>query len=353
MMKNVRLLLFMVGICFSTMIGSGVLLGQVMESLTKVSGYVVALDDSSPVAGATVNVAWVMTQTGPDGYFSLDLREVTELTDLMVTHPEFAPYSKPISGSVDDGATLEVLLKRVDTIVEIDPLMENTVETPDGVVVRFPPLKNVGEPLVIRLTSYNAGNRDLLAAPGNFTARMQDEDVQLISQGMVNIEAIGAETEQSYTLADEDPIVIDVPASGNPDFQSGQIPLWFYDRDTGRWIYIGESIQISEDTWQAILDEIGWDINIDKILEFFATIRAGLFDPDWQPNDTFIVRFLAEGWSVEYNLLSDYFEVPLVPVEIPIMISVTNQRTGMYCEREIIIPQAEAGQTIELPPFCQ
>ncbi len=205
-------------------------------------GRVRSFADGAPITGAAVVTLAEETSTDADGNFSLTVPRIFADDYLRVTVEGFAPYQQSLSIYSPPTATTSIRLLPVDTEAVIDPGLEtgNTITTPDGASVHFPPLDGITENLVVAITSYNVNTHEITCVPGDFSALDSNgEDVHIVSQGMMDVTIVGETSAETYSLEGMGEYTITMPITGDAAPAPDTIPSWYFDTDISKWIEFG------------------------------------------------------------------------------------------------------------------
>lgn len=182
---------------------------------------------------ATVKIGQVIKLTDAQGRFSMQVPMASQYA-VSVSATGYASTHRIYKSTKNIVSVVEKLLP-VDTTEIINPAVINTVSTLDGASVTFPAMTGITENLSVSITSISAANREIAAAPGNFSAIDKNgAAVELISQGMLDVVVRGVTTGNIYSLQNKGPFTIRIPAS-RPQKATSTQPLWFYDEALGKW----------------------------------------------------------------------------------------------------------------------
>lgn len=287
-----------------------------------------------PIAGAKVKYSGGEATTAANGTFTLNSTITTD-TPITVSAPGYADFSnvyKPTSGKILIHATL----LPIAVTATINPAVANTVATPGGAAIVFPAMSGITEQLSVSLTHIRANTRDILSAPGNFSAvTTTGSQVMLISQGMLDVVIKGVQTGQIYSLANKGPFTLKIPAS-IPSTAPATIPLWFYNTATGKWQEEGSAILTNGIYEGSVTHFSTWNVDspICTINGTCACINATVNDPSninlANPNHEYSITAEGSGWSKTVNATTAQIN-PINILNVPTgtaRVTVTNLTTG-------------------------
>jgi hypothetical protein len=287
-----------------------------------------------PIAGAKVKYSGGEATTAANGTFTLNSNITTD-TPITVSAPGYADFSnvyKPTSGKILIHATL----LPIEVTTTINPAVANTVTTPGGAAIVFPAMSGITEQLSVSLTHIRANTRDILSAPGNFSAvTSTGSQVMLTSQGMLDVVVKGVQTGQIYSLDNKGPFTLKIPAS-IPSTAPATIPLWFYNTATGKWQEEG-SATLANGIYQGSVTHFStWNVDspICTINGTCACITATVSDPSnislANPDHEYTITAEGSGWSKTINATTAQIN-PINILNVPTgtaRVTVTNRTTG-------------------------
>lgn len=309
-----------------------------------INGTVKMSGSGSPIGGATIKVGDGSTVSGQNGRFTLSLKRFTNKDTVSVTAPNYASYNRPIPdiSSSETNITLEILLVPVDTTQTINPGVTNVITAPDGASVTIPAIQGITENLNVSLTSYDISSDDMDSVPGDFTGIDENNnDVILISQGMLNVEITGAESGNYYSMEGYGTYEVVIPLSGDPALAPDVIPLWFYDTAKGKWIqegyanregnnYVGQVKHFSV-------------INVDIAKRENTCIEGYISDPDYVTGDVYKVKISSWGWQRIRFVTDTYYKIIRLPTNTMVHVEVVNQRTNATWSSSVVTSPVSTG----------
>ncbi len=210
------------------------------------TGRVIASDGSGGVPNSVIEVGTVQTTSGADGSYSVSL----PANDRVVVRVEANGFAENIRiARVVGGQStpLTVRLVKVGAIQTVAVASGGTVTVPNSVAqVVIPanglipqtggsPAENVGvsvTPIAVATTTSDM--------PGDFTASAGENLTTIVSSGAMEITARDSNNVQ-YGLAPGITVTIRIPVSTRSATVPATIPLFYFDRVTGRWVQDGQA----------------------------------------------------------------------------------------------------------------
>lgn len=302
-----------------------------------------------PISGAKVKYSGGEATTAADGTFTLNSNITTD-TPITVSAAGYADFSnvyKPTSGKIIIHATL----LPVAVTATINPAVANTVTTSGGAAIVFPAMSGISEQLSVSLTHIRANTRDILSAPGDFSAvTANGSQVILSSQGMLDVVVKGVQTGQVYSLANKGPFTIKIPAS-IPATAPATIPMWFYNTATGKWQEEG-SATLTNGIYQGTVTHFStWNMDVVSCMvnSTCACINATVNDPSnlnlSNLNHEYTITAEGSGWSKTINATTAQIN-PINLINLPTgssTVTVINRTTGW---------RGSLTQTVNAGPSC-
>lgn len=210
------------------------------------TGRVIASDGSGGVPNAVIEVGTVQTTSGADGSYSLSV-PVSDRAVVRVEANGFAENIRIARVVGGQSTPLTVRLVKVGVTQTVAVVSGGTVTVPNSVAqVVVPgnglvpqtggaPAVNVGvsvTPIAVATTTSDM--------PGDFTASAGGNIVTLVSSGAMGITARDSNNVQ-YDLAPGATMMIRIPVSTRSATVPTTIPLFYFDRVTGRWVQDGQA----------------------------------------------------------------------------------------------------------------
>lgn len=197
-------------------------------------------------------------------------------------------------------------------------------------------MSGISEQLSVSLTHIRANTRDILSAPGNFSAiTASGSQVILSSQGMLDVVIKGVQTGQIYSLNNKGPFTIKIPAS-IPSTAPSTIPMWFYNTTTGKWVEEG-SATLTNGVYQGTVAHFStWNMDIVSCMvnSTCACINATVNDPSnislANPNHQYTITASGSGWTRSIDATTAQIN-PVNLINLPsgtATLTITNRTTG-------------------------
>ena len=196
--------------------------------------------NGTPIAGATLRVGDVSATSSLDGTWTVPdaPRDATLVID---AGAEFLPFRVQVSDFPDGLADEELVLRRADLRMTIDPSQAIEVSIGDA-VVQIPVLPGINEDLDIKGWYYDANSPSAMASiPVPLRGTDGTTDFGLISRGMIGMTLTGAESGNAYTdfSAAADPFRVFIPMPFNAIGLTPTIDLWRTTDDDEIWQHDG------------------------------------------------------------------------------------------------------------------
>ena len=223
-----------------------------------ITGKVVDTKTEKPIMGADIELDGQSTLTDVDGMFTLDYVTYHGEKVMQVTNQGYTNHQRILKNVSTDINDAEITIKPYDVTRTVDPSVGATVQSPTGITVKIPPISGVDEKLDVSLTYFDASTNDINAVSGNFMGVQDgsDQQKQLMSYGVISVEARGSTTGQLYELTNQNAsksrlrnaksavasgeFEIVAPISGNLNNDAPDtIPLWYLDETKGVWVEEG------------------------------------------------------------------------------------------------------------------
>ncbi len=210
------------------------------------TGRVIASDGSGGVPNAVIEVGTVQTTSGADGSYSLSV-PVSDRAVVRVEANGFAENIRIARVVGGQSTLLTVRLVKVGVTQTVAVASGGTVTVPNSVAqVVIPanglipqtggsPAANVGvsvTPIAVATTTSDM--------PGDFTASAGENITTLVSSGAMGITGRDSNNVQ-YDLAPGTTMTIRIPVSTRSATVPTTIPLFYFDRVTGRWVQDGQA----------------------------------------------------------------------------------------------------------------
>lgn len=211
-----------------------------------ITGRVIASDGSGGVPNAVIEVGTVQTTSGADGSYSLSV-PVSDRAVVRVESNGFAENIRIARVVGGQSTPLTVRLVKVGVTQTVAVASGGTITVPNSVAqVIIPanglipqageaPAENVGirvTPIAVATTTSDM--------PGDFTASAGGNIMRLVSSGAMGIAARDGNNVQ-YDLAPGTTMTIRIPVSTRSATVPTTIPLFYFDRVTGRWVQDGQA----------------------------------------------------------------------------------------------------------------
>lgn len=319
-----------------------------------VQGHVSSITDYGPIESSDVEIEGNTTQTDFDGNFSLAAENIAAKGVLSIKKTGYVTYTRSLEDYKGSPVVIEAYLKPVDIIEEIDPDNSegNTVVTDKGASVKLPQLLGIGENLNVSVTSFDVSTEDIGAVPGNFSAMdSEGADVNIISQGMIDVTITGANSGTEYGLDGMGPFEITIPITGDPSQAPDTIALWFFDTDTGKWMEQGQATKTGNFYIGTVTHFTTW--NADFKYAELARVAGAINDPDPAPpaNESYSItlRFAGYTKTVVQSGNDTSFEIINLPVHTDMAIYVTKMSSNQTWRKDFTTPGD--GETIQLGNF--
>lgn len=215
-------------------------------SLGAITGRVIASDGSGGIPNAVVQLGAVQTTSGADGSYTLAVPPI----DRAVVQVDAAGFVENIRIARVVGGqntSLTVRLVKVGATQTVAVASGGTVTVPNSVAQVVVPANgllpqaggasaaNVGvsvTPIAVATTTSDM--------PGDFTASVGGNITTIVSSGAMGITARDSNNVQ-YDLAPGATATIRIPVSTRSATVPATIPLFYFDRVTGRWIQDGQA----------------------------------------------------------------------------------------------------------------
>lgn len=305
-------------------------------------GVVRDAESDKPLEGIIVVAGDMEAKTEYDGSFKIPLDWITikkGKTLVSIDAPGYATYKKPVLISDAEITYLNVYIKRVGVVEKIDnlsPVPQIVKDPKSGSQLIFPPRLGLPEPLIISMTYFDPKNeKDMLAAPGNFTGIIGGVRVELISYGMLDVQAVGVNSGRRYDRLDM-PVQVVMPI---PDGSPQDVPFWDLDQNTGDWTENGVAEQqiINEEAVFLANEKVfvftpkNLDIPIDE-----TTSISGKIDNS-NPWDTmYSISVTGFGRSAQLSSRYNEFVVRPLPLNFPGTLVITDLSTGVTISRPFV-----------------
>ena len=256
----------------------GPAVANVTEGSGNISGRVVSLD-GQPIAGARITTpAGVAAVSGADGVFGIGRLPAAERLAVSVSAEGFATSTAIYRVNAGSTSRREVVLMRRGRGVRVDAAAGGVVAFADGGRVTIPAnaFEGVrpGEVVNVSVTYYDPeSNRQLSAAPGDFSATEQDGRAsQLETAGMIDIRVTNAENTQ-LRLAEGRSVTVNFPDRDGP--ASDRWGLYRFDASTGTWVRTGDAPVDPDSTQRAEIPSVDIPWNLDKpLITTCITVRV-------------------------------------------------------------------------------
>ncbi len=291
------------------------------EKKTKIEGRVISVATNQPVAGAAVAVGDDETLTDDNGYFRLSVKLNRDdekpcnkhhrkrhkkhhkgkkgnkcdippadpcggsggTADIIrITGEGYVPYQNSLKYYTGDRIVFNALLMPVGVQKTIDPGApgDKYIGYRDGAAVTIPQLSGISENLVVSLTSFNVSTDDIRAISGDWSAvNAGDTDVNLISQGVIDVTITGADTGNNYSLEGYGTYGVRIPISGDIATAPDTIPLWSFDDATNKWVESGSAAKNGTFYEGTVTHFSLWNCDIEKVNNACITGTIGDTNP--------------------------------------------------------------------------
>jgi hypothetical protein len=251
---------------------------NVAEGSGNISGRVVSVA-GQPIAGARITAAnGAAAVSNADGGFVIGNLPATERLAVTVAAQGFATGTAIYRVNAGSTSRREVVLMPRGQAVVVDAGAGGVVAFAGGGRVTIPPnaFEGVGpgEAVRVSVTYFDPeSDRQLSAAPGDFSAREQDgERSQLETAGMIDIRATNAQNTQ-LRLAPGQSVTVNFPDRDGPAM--GSWGLYRFDRSTGTWVRTGDAPVDPDGTQSARIPSIDIPWNADKpLITTCITVRV-------------------------------------------------------------------------------
>lgn len=214
------------------------------------TGRVIASDGSGGVPNATVEVGTVQTTAGTDGNYSLSV-PASDRTVVRVGANGFAENVRIARVTAGQSTPLTVRLVKVGVTQTVAVASGGTVTVPNSVAQVVIPASGLipqtgGSPAtdVGVSVTHIAVATTTADMPGDFTASSGANISTLVSSGAMEISAVDSNNVR-YGLAPGTTAVIRIPVSTRSASVPETIPLFYFDRATGRWVPEGQAMLVT------------------------------------------------------------------------------------------------------------
>ncbi|MBN2443890.1 MAG: carboxypeptidase regulatory-like domain-containing protein [Spirochaetales bacterium] len=310
------------------------------ESEYSISGHLEDIETEAVIEGASITIGQNQVRTDNAGYFKISY--MNKQGNIRISKPGYVTYQKPLSDFVSNQIKdVNFALLPVETEVIIDPSVPNTVLSDSGASVTLPVLDDIEEDLRVSITSFDLSGDELEIVPGDFSAiTTSNEEVTLISLGMIDVEITGTETGQSYSLSGNDQeYEITIPITSDLEDIPDEIPLWFFDKETGKWMEEGSAYR-SGDRYTGMVRHFStWNADIAK--RNGKCITSEIVDEYSGSNEIYRISLQFPGYNrTKYQNGSDKrIEIIRLPMNQEMILGVTRQSDQQVRSVTFIIPE--------------
>ncbi|HEX8671541.1 MAG TPA: carboxypeptidase-like regulatory domain-containing protein, partial [Longimicrobium sp.] len=258
---------------------------NVTQGSGSITGRVVSLA-GQPIAGAQITTpAGAAAVTNADGAFIIGNLPATERLAVNVAAPGFATGTAIYRVNSGTTSRREVVLMPRGEAVAVNAGTGGVVSFAGGgrVTIRPNAFQGVGpgEMVQVSVTYFDPeSNRQLSAAPGDFSATEQDGTAsQLETAGMIDIRATNAQN-APLSLAPGQTVTVNFPDRDGPAMAPWG--LYSFDRTTGTWVGAGSAPADPDGTQRADIPSINTPWNADKAM-FTTCITVRVEDKSTSP----------------------------------------------------------------------
>jgi hypothetical protein len=257
---------------------TGVAVTCVRNGLTTFSG---TLRDQTgaPIAGATLTIGDVSTTSAADGTWTVTDAPLDAVL-FVNAGPEFLPFRVDTREFPDGVTDRELVLRRADLQMTIDPGQANLVYIGDA-FVEIPILPGIDEQLAVKGWLYDVSSPDaMVSAPVPLRGSDGTTDYGLLSLGMIGMTFTGAESGTAYTDfgTAAEPFRVSMPMPAGAYGLTPTIDLWRATDDDATWQLVATPATYDEEENSYRFEVTRWSIyNLDHrgiLCEFTANFAG-------------------------------------------------------------------------------
>ncbi|GEM_PF-3771386 len=231
------------------------------------------------IVGVAVEGGGKSATTNYEGFYALEELEPADEIVVRFTHPAFSTVTKLGRLFLDGRATVNAVMtpRAAAKLLASDALSDldfagGSVRVPAGAVVDASG-NAVSGPVMLRMTPVDVTGKAVLAAPGDFSAILEDQsESQLETFAMAEF-AVVDEAGNPLQIKDGEKVTVEMLLPVDTDLTVGEeVPAWHFDEASGKWIEEGKGVvqEYSKDPSRlSYLVEVGhfswW--NCDKPME--------------------------------------------------------------------------------------
>ena len=308
------------------------------------TGRVLSIIDHTPIGFTRINIDSTTVTTDAEGRYSFRTPEIPAECFIKATCSGYLPYQKPLAVIEKGSLNLDIYMLPVGVTQRISPAAfdGNTIFTVEGASVSLPPLTGITEDLDVSVTYIDVATDKIECAPGNLSAIDQlDNEVTLVSKGMINVDIKGAISGKPYTLQDYGNFIIDIPIAGDPAGleEGGTIPLWYFDTATGKWREEGFAVKTGSVYRGTVTHFTTWNADF-KFVEN-TCISGTIVDPYRVKDETYRIELTFDGFKKQFQQNDLSFSVIRLPRNQEMSVMVTKTSTGEVWRKNIITSDSE------------
>ncbi|MBN2442614.1 MAG: hypothetical protein JXJ04_14765 [Spirochaetales bacterium] len=292
-------------------------------------GNIRSIDDYSYVPGAKISIKDITATTDSRGRFSITARDVTNSDSLCITKDGFVDYRMALSSFSRDTLEVELTIKPVDTIAEIDPANPggNTITTPDMASVYIPELHNISEPLILSVTTFDITGEEMKSVPGDFSAvDANNDETTLMSHGIIAVTVKGRNTGTTYDLQGMGSFEISVPVPDIPGTPPETLTLAWFDDESCTWV--------PEGTISIAADDPGFyrgTVTHFSLWNLYKSVPPvsvyGIMNDPLPPDESYHIRLETTGFGITAYTNKKSFHISGIPKGTHMTATVTKQST--------------------------